>query len=215
MGRAASNRGLFLLALSIRLAFGFALGGLGLRHRGLHLSLAAASIRRPPSLLRQVSSVRKGCRYAAMYLLGLRPRTGCREGLFDETSVSRQKGTAIHGRPPCGAIPSRPPRLRNSPRGWAPKARLITEVSGQESDGEARRNVLPTATRPSGGVHPVGDILSRGRRRLCCDEAKAVAPGWAPTTSGHRTVSGGCAYRRGATTQAAGGLRLATGRGER
>jgi hypothetical protein len=178
MMKTAPPRGRFFMArLRLRV------GGLGLRHRGLHLSLEAASLRRPPSLLRQVSSVRKGCRSAAMYLLGLRPRTGCREGLFDETSVSRQKGTALHGRPPCGAIPSRPPRLRNSPRGWAPKARLITEVSGPECDGVARRDIPPAATHP--------------------------------TTSGHRTVSGGCAYRRGATTQAAGGLRLATGRGER
>jgi hypothetical protein len=190
--------------------------GARLRHRFVHLSPEAASLRRPPSLLRQVSSVRKGCRYAAMSLFGLRPRTGCREGLFDETSVSRQKGTAIHGRPPFGAIPSRPPRLRNSPRGWAPKARLMTAVSGHESDGVARRVTPRAATQPALGAHPVGDILSRARRRPCCGEAKAVAHrAWLLRQAGHRMGSSGYAHRRGATTPEAGGLRLATGPGER
>ena len=166
------------------------LRGARLRHRFVHLGVEAASLRRPPSLLRQVSSVRKGCRYAAMYLCGLRPRTGCREGLFDETSVSRQKGTAIHGRPPCGAIPSRPPRLRNSPRGWAPKARLNTEVSGQESEGEARCNVPPAAMQRPVGINPVGGILLRARPGPVAVRPKLSLTGWLLQRAGHRKASG-------------------------
>jgi hypothetical protein len=105
--------------------------------------------------------------------------------------------------PPVSAVPVRPPRLRNSPRGWAPRPLGHTEADRWESHRQHMTNLAVSRTRqttetpgrrsPPCGRHlspqrpgPVGrHDQSRARRRKIRSLPRTASPtGWAPTAAG-------------------------------